>query len=104
MNIRLQNEQPESQKTNEYPNFYAPIPANGKTCPHSGLKHAQMYRLLTGEGQLRQHVRVAHITLPGRARGKTLFHVGDLLRFLDTLAHNQGSGQTSSPQTGSALK
>lgn len=79
-------------ETQVYPNCYTAIPPNGKTCPHTGLKHAQLYKLLTQDGAARPYVRVASLKVPGAAKGKTLFHAGDMLRFLDELARQQGSG------------
>jgi hypothetical protein len=34
-------------------------------------------------------VRVVHLLQPGPTRGKTLFHVGDMLKFLDGLAEKR---------------
>jgi hypothetical protein len=90
--------QPLKTLMKEYPNIYTTIPSNQDVCPFTGLKHAQLYRLLTGQGLFRDHVRVAHITLPGKARGKTLFHVGDFLRHLDALSADQGSGRCTRDQ------
>jgi hypothetical protein len=60
------------------------IPANGQSCPYTGLKHARLYKLLGENGAAREFVRVVN--------RKTLFHVGDMLRFLDNLALEQGTG------------
>jgi hypothetical protein len=68
----------------EYPNRYIAIPPNGETCPVTGLKHAKLYTLLKGEA--RGKVRVANLKSPEATRGKTLFHVGDMLRFLNKKA------------------
>ena len=76
----------------EYPNSYAPIPANGQLCPYTGLKHAHLYKLLGDGGSAREFVRVVSLRDPKARHGKTLFHVGDMLRFLNTLAHEQGTG------------
>jgi hypothetical protein len=76
----------------EYPNCYAAIPVNGKVCPHTGLRHTQMYGLLSGSGQARPHVRVVNLRQPAAKKGKTLFHVGDFIRFLDRLSEQQGAG------------
>ena|GEM_PF-1256780 len=70
----------------EYPNRYSPIPPNGRRCEFTGLGHAKLYQLLSPGGLARGQVRVANVRTPGTARGLTLFHVGDLLRFLDALA------------------
>lgn len=78
----------------EYPNCYAAIPGNGKVCPHTGLRHTQMYGLLSDGGQARRYVRVVNLRRPKAKRGKTLFHVGDFLRFLDRLAGEQKSGSS----------
>ena len=76
----------------EYPNAYAAIPPNGCTCRRTGLKHAHLYKLLTGHGVARAHVRVVNLKEPGASKGKTLFHIGDMLRFLDDLAKQQQVG------------
>ena len=76
-----------------YPNSYASIPANGQTCPHTGLKHAHLYKLLGDSGAARDFVRVVNLKDPKARHGKTLFHVGDMLRFLDRLALEQGTGR-----------
>jgi hypothetical protein len=81
----------------DYPNCYAAIPANGKVCPHTGLRHAQMYVLLSKEGAARPFVRVANLRQPRSKKGKTLFHVGDFLHFLDRLADAQESGNLRTP-------
>jgi hypothetical protein len=82
----------QSVKTADYPNCYAPIPPNGKACVYCGLKHAQLYKLLGEDGAARPYVRVANLKHPGASKGKTVFHVGDMLRYLDWLARHQGSG------------
>jgi hypothetical protein len=76
-----------------YANFYRAIPRNGEICPFSGLKHARLYKLLSEGGVARAHVRVVQLKEPGAAKGVTLFHVGDLMQFLDRLAAEQGSGR-----------
>jgi hypothetical protein len=70
----------------EYPNRYAPIPPNGKRCEFTGLKHSKLYHILCAGGPVRRKVRVANLRSPGANRGQTLFHVGDMLRYLDELA------------------
>ena len=45
-----------------------------------------MHQILGPNGIARGKVRVANLRLPGAAHGQTLFHVGDMLRFLDELA------------------
>jgi len=82
----------DESQNRRYPNCYAAIPRNGAVCPHTGLKHTQMYGLLTDGGMARPHVRVVNLRQPGSTKGKTLFHVGDFLRFLDELAEQQQSG------------
>jgi hypothetical protein len=69
---------------------WAPIPPNGQTCQFTGLKHAKLYHLLSADGLTGKHVRVVNLRTPGAKRGQTLFHVGDMLLFLDTLAREQG--------------
>ncbi len=83
----------ERNESKEYPDSWCEIPPNGRICAHTGLKHAKLYSLLAKGGLARQHVRVANLRDPGAKQGKTLFHLGDLLRFLDELAAQQGSGQ-----------
>ena len=73
----------------EYPNRYTPIPPNGKRCEFTGMKHAKLYHILNVGGIARNKVRVANLRSPGTSRGQTLFHVGDMLRFLDELAADQ---------------
>ncbi len=70
----------------EYPNRYTTIPPNGRRCEWTGLGHAKLYQVLGPDGIARPKVRVANLRMPGAARGQTLFHVGDMLRFLDALA------------------
>jgi hypothetical protein len=80
----------EEQKTEaaeRYPNRYTAVPPNGEICVFTGLKHAKCYQLLNGIAKGK--VRVVNLREPGAARGKTLFHVGDMLRFLDELAAKQ---------------
>ena len=68
----------------------APIPANGKKCDFTGLGHGRLYQLLNGPA--RAFVRVASLRAPGAKRGSRLFHVGDLLNYLDRLAAEQAAG------------
>ena len=72
-----------------YPNRYTPIPPNGKRCEFTGMKHAKLYDMLSVGGIARNKVRVANLRSPGTNRGQTVFHVGDMLRFLDELAAEQ---------------
>ena len=76
----------------EFPNCYSAVPPNGKTCAFTGLKHTHLYTLLSDGGLARPHVRVVNLREPGATKGKTLFHVGDRLRYLTSLAFQQGSG------------
>jgi hypothetical protein len=69
---------------------WSPIPPNGQSCQFTGLKHAKLYNLLGAAGLARKHVRVVNLRTPGAKRGQTLFNVGDMLRFLDALARDQG--------------
>jgi hypothetical protein len=80
-------ERTESATAAEYPNRYSAIPPNGQQCEFTGLKHAKLYQLL--DGSAKGKVRVANLREPGATRGKTLFHVGDMLRYLDSLASQQ---------------
>jgi hypothetical protein len=94
MKIEVRNSSAtDHNKTGEYPDIWCEIPPNGKTCPHTGLKHAKLYSLFTKGGLARPHVRVASLRNPGAKQGKTIFHLGDFLRFLDELAAQQGSGE-----------
>jgi hypothetical protein len=72
-----------------YPDRYTPIPANGLRCEFTGLRHAKLYHLLSAGSPARRRVRVANLRNPGAKRGQTLFHVGDMLRYLDELAGKQ---------------
>lgn len=69
---------------------WSPIPPNGQSCQFTGLKHAKLYHLLGDGGLAKKHVRVVNLRTPGANRGQTLFHVGDMLRFLDALSRKQG--------------
>jgi len=86
-----------AEPAGNYPNRYAPIPPNGKRCEFTGLQHAKLYHLLSAGGPVRKKVRVANLRTPGAKRGQTLFHVGDMLRYLEELARKQaaenGSGE-----------
>jgi hypothetical protein len=77
----------------EYPNRYVPIPPNGKRCEWTGLGHAKLYQILGAAGIARAKVRVANLRMPGAVRGQTLFHVGDMLRYLDELAQQGGEAK-----------
>jgi hypothetical protein len=79
-------EQEQMTRPAVYPNRYATIPPNGRRCEFTGLGHAKLYHILSAKGVARRQVRVANLRTPGAARGQTLFHVGDMLRFLDELA------------------
>ena len=68
---------------------WCPIPPNGRSCQFTGLKHAKLYHLLAAGGLARKRVRVVNLRTPGAKRGQTLFHVGDMLQFLDSLASEQ---------------
>jgi hypothetical protein len=52
----------------------------------TGLRHAHLAKLLRKGGLAAPHVRVVFLREPGARHGKTLFHVGDMLRWLDSLA------------------
>jgi hypothetical protein len=82
----------------EYPNRYATIPPNGRRCEFTGLGHAKLYQILGVDGIARRKVRVANLRMPGAARGQTLFHVGDMLRFLDELASISGKSTPTHTQ------
>ena len=69
---------------------WSPIPPNGQRCQFTGLKHAKLYHLLSGDGHVRKRVRVVNLRTPGATRGQTLFHVGDMLQYLNELAREQG--------------
>jgi len=73
----------------QYPNRYTEIPPNGKVCAFTGLKHAKLYSMLKKGGEAFSRVRVANLREPGKARGKTIFHVGDMLRFIDEKAKSE---------------
>jgi hypothetical protein len=92
--VTLQIEETETPPT-EYPNRYVTIPPNGRRCEFTGLGHAKLYQILGPNGMARRHVRVANLRTPGAARGQTLFHVGDMLRFLDGLAQESQDNSTN---------
>lgn len=75
----------------EYPQAYAALPVNnnGSLCPHTGLRHAHLAKLLRPGGLAAGYVRVVALKEPGARHGKTLFHIGDMLRWLDFLASTQ---------------
>ena len=79
----------QTERAGRYPDRYTPIPPNGARCEFTGLKHAKLYHLLQAGGPVRKRVRVANLRRPGTTRGQTLFHVGDMLRYLDELAGKQ---------------
>jgi len=81
MNIN-NNDSDQSKAINPYPDTWCEIPPNGKTCAHTGLKHAKLYSLLGKGGLARDYVRVANLRIPGAKQGKTIFHLGDLERVL----------------------
>lgn len=68
---------------------WSPIPPNGQRCQFTGLKHAKLYHLLGEGGFARKNVRVVNLRTPGANRGQTLFHVGDMLTFLNSLSRKQ---------------
>ena len=82
-------------KSAGYPNRYTPIPPNGQRCEFTGMKHAKLYDILSVGGIARDKVRVVNLRSPGRNRGQTLFHVGDMLRFLDELADVRTRGKSN---------
>ena len=84
---------PANSQNQSYPDMWTEIPPNGKICAYTGLKHAKLYSLLGKGGIGRPYVRIANLREPGAKQAKTIFHLGDMLRFLDNLAAEQGSGQ-----------
>jgi hypothetical protein len=72
---------------------YAALPVNTKgiVCPHTGLRHAHLAKLLKPGGMAAAYVRVVKLREPGAKQGKTLFHIGDMLKWLDDLAAQQAS-------------
>ncbi|HOX59385.1 MAG TPA: hypothetical protein P5205_19645 [Candidatus Paceibacterota bacterium] len=70
---------------------WTPIAPNGQRCQFTGLKHAKLYHLLAADGLARKHVRVVNLRTPGANRGQTLFHVGDMLQFLNALSREQAA-------------
>ena len=79
-----------STGVNQQMDRWSPIPPNGQSCQFTGLKHAKLYHLLACGGIARKRVRVVNLRTPGAKRGQTLFHVGDMLQFLDALSREQG--------------
>ena len=92
MKIELDKHESGITRKNDYPDTWTEIPPNGKICIYTGLKHAKLYTMLGKKGMARAHVRVANLRDPRARQGKTIFHVGDMFRFLDALAAKQGSG------------
>lgn len=90
--VKLDLSKEDESGTNEYPNRYAHIPPNRKVCPFTGLKHGHLYKLLGPGGRARDFVRVVTLKEPRARHGKTLFHLGDMLLFLDSIAEEQGTG------------
>ena len=85
-------EEQQTEAAEKYPNRYTAVPPNGEICAFTGLKHAKCYQVLSGPAKGK--VRVVNLREDGKSRGKTLFHVGDMLRFFDSLAERQSaSGQ-----------
>ena len=80
----LIEEQKERNAGDCYPNQYTPIVPNGKRCQFTGLGHGRLYQLL--DGPAKGKVRVASLRHGDATRGTRLFHVGDMLRYLDSLA------------------
>ena len=78
---------------------WSPIPPNGQKCQFTGLKHAKLYQILGENGFAREHVRVVNLRTPGATRGQTLFHVGDMLRFLDELSRQNKTAEVSTDST-----
>ena len=93
MQIEIKPNSAEDERARQYPDVWTEIPPNGKVCAHTGLKHAKLYSMLGKGGIARAYVRVANLRDPRATQGKTIFHVGDMLRFLDSLAAKQGSGE-----------
>lgn len=89
-----------------YPQAYAALPINAKgaVCPHTGLRHAHLSKLLKPGGLAAAFVRVVSLKEPGARRGKTLFHVGDMLRWLDYLASVQSEQRPDGSNRQSDLK
>jgi hypothetical protein len=77
-----------SHDASRYPNAYVALPPNRPTvtCPHTGLRHAHLLKLLKPGGLAVGKVRVVYLREPGARHGKTLYHLGDMLRWLDQLA------------------
>ena len=93
MKLDITNNSSQDTDKKQYPDIWTEIPPNGKICSHTGLKHAKLYTLLGKGGLARPYVRVANLRDPGARQGKTIIHVGDMLRFLDFMATKQGSGE-----------
>jgi hypothetical protein len=75
-------------EAHRYPNAYLPVVPNGRRCAVTGLTHGHLYRLLRS-GPAARHIRIVSLRERGAARGKLLFHVGDMLRWLDAKAAEQ---------------
>lgn len=96
--VTVMIEQKPMTRTDDYPNRYTTIPPNGRRCEFTGLGHAKLYQILRVDGIAHRKVRVANLRMPGTSRGQTLFHVGDMLRYLDELAdaNRQSKGESTS--------
>lgn len=70
----------------KYPDRWEVVTPNGRRCPHTGQSHAGLYRLLGPRGLALRYVRVAQLRREGCSRGQLLFHVGDMMRWLDAQA------------------
>lgn len=80
-----------------YPNSYAPIPANGQSCPHTGLKHAHLYKLLAENGAAREFVRVVSLRDPKARHGKRCSMSGTFSVFSTVWLFSKALGASAIP-------
>lgn len=78
------------------PDAYLPVPPNDKTCPFSGRGHHWFYKTIIN-GPARKHIRLIHDIQPKGKRGTWMYHIGDLIDFLNGLAEAQKK-QSNNPK------
>lgn len=88
-----QRNEPAEPARDPYPNAYVAVPPNGRLCKITGLGHSKLHCLLS-HGAAARHVRTIRLREPGAARGKFLFHSGDMLRWLDSVAAAQAQARS----------
>ena len=89
----LIEEEAAPESAEQYPETWTPIVPNGKRCKVTGLGHSKLYQILGPEGIAKPYVRTASLKPGGAIRGTTIFHVGDMLRWLNKKAAESAGGQ-----------